>query len=148
MKRSEAVGIRKALDNLVVKLALVNEDAFNSSAAEINENAAAFRVWLAERDYARGDVTIDPDDNCPYWAMHNHGPSYGQIHQPSKSPTVWTHCHGTTPETAREFIAEGHNPYHAGHYCRENSVIAMCNTDNTVHPPSVLPQAWDIVSAE
>ena len=144
MKRSEAVGIRRALDNLIGKMNLVDEAAFNASAAEINDNIYAFRVYVPDRDYVRGDVTIDPADNCPYWAMHNHGPSYGQIHQPSKSPTVWTHCHGTTPETAREFIAEGHNPYHTGHYCKENGLTALCKRDNVVHPPSVLPDAWEV----
>ncbi len=143
MKRSEAVGIRHALDTLGRKMNLVDEAAFNASAAEINDNVYAFRVYKPDKDYARGDVTIDPADNCPYWAMHKHGPTYGQVHQPSKSPTIWTHCHGTTPETAREFVAEGHNPYMKGHYCTEYGNVKRCNCDNIVYAPSVFPDAWD-----
>ena len=56
---------------------------------------------------------------------------------------MWTHCHGTTPETARPFVAEGHNPYMIGHYCTEDGVAKRCNRDNVVHAPSVLPEAWD-----
>lgn len=145
-QRRQFYEIRRMLDNLVEKLALVNEDAFNSSAAEVNENAAAFRVWLKDADYVRGDVRIDPADGVPYWAMLNHGISTGQVCQPSLTPTIWTHCHGTTPETARPFLAEGHNPYHKGHYCIENDVVFLCLADNTVHAPSVLASAWEVVS--
>lgn len=143
MRRSEAVGIRHALDNLVKTIPLTDEASFNSSAATINDNVMAFRVWLSEADYNRGDVRIDPEDGVPYWAMHNHGVSTGQIHQPSKSPTIWTHCHGTTPETARPFVAESHNPYMEGHYCTENGEVKRCKQNNTIHAPSVYPAAWE-----
>lgn len=145
MKRSEAVGIRKALDNLVAMIPLADEMSFNGSAAAINENRMAFRVWRADRDYVRGDVAVDPVDNCPYWAMHSHGPSVGQVHQPSASPTIWTHCHGTTPETARDFRAEGHNPYMTGHYCSEGGEVYLCRVDGVVHAPSVVPTAWESI---
>lgn len=145
MKRNEAVGIRKALDNLVATITLADEASFNSSAAVINENFMAFRVWRKDRDYVRGDVAIDPADNYPYWAMLANGPSTGQVHQPSTSPTIWTHCHGTTPETARPFVAEGHNPYMEGHYCTENGAVYLCKHNNTVYAPSVLSQAWEKV---
>lgn len=145
MKRSEAVGIRKALDNLVATISLADEASFNSAASTINENHMAFRLWRDDRDYTRGDVAIDPADNCPYWAMHSHGPTIGQVHHPSTSPTIWTHCHGTTPETARPFLAEGHNPYMDGHYCIENGAVYLCKQNNTVHAPSVLPVAWEMV---
>lgn len=143
MKRSEAVGIRRALDNLCKMLELTDETAFNAKAATINDNAAAFRVYRPDKDYSRGDIVIDPADNVPYWAMHDHGPSTGQVWQPSTSPTIWTHCHGTSPETARPFVAEGHNPYMTGHYCTEGGAVWRCNRDNVVHAPSVLPEAWD-----
>ena len=144
-QRKQFFEIRRLLDNLVMKLALANEDAFNSSAAEVNDCAAAFRTWISDADYKRGDVRIDSEDGVPYWAMHDHGISTGIVCQPSKSPTMWVHCHGTTPETARSFVAEGHNPYMVGHYCFEGDVVARCNQDNTIHPPSVLPTAWEIV---
>ena len=144
-QRKQFFEIRRLLDETVAGYSLVNEDAFNSSAEIINRNAAAFRVWVKDADYSRGDVRVDPADGVPYWAMLNHGVSTGQIHQPSLSPTIWTHCHGTTPETARPFIAEGHNPYHKGHYCTENGAVFMCNMDFTVHAPSVLPGAWEVV---
>ena len=147
MKRSEAVGIRKALDNLVATIPLADEVAFNGSAGVINENYMAFRVWLADVDYVRGDVRVDPADGVPYWAMHDNGKTSGQVHQPSVSPTVWVHCHGTTMETARPFIAEGHNPYMTGHYCTENGGIFRCKRDNVVHAPSVLLDAWEKVAA-
>lgn len=147
-QRAQFFEYRRLLDELIKGYSLTNEDTFNSSADIINKNAAAFRIWSADADYLRGDVRIDPADGVPYWAMHAHGISSGHVCQPSKSPTMWVHCHGTTPETARPFMAEGHNPYHKGHYCIENGAVFLCNTDNTVHAPSALPNAWEQVEKE
>lgn len=144
-QRAQFFEIRRLMDKLVATIPMSDETEFNASAPAINENAAAIRTWLSDADYVRGDVRIDPSDGVPYWAMHNHGISTGQVHQPSQSPTIWTHCHGTTPETARPFLAEGHNPYMTGHYCTEGGVVKRCNRDGVVHAPSVLPAAWDDV---
>lgn len=141
--RKKGFQIREILDDVVSGLGAENEAGFNAAAAEINRKAAAIRTYMPDRDYRRGDMVIDPADGIPYWAMHDHGPSTGQVHRPSQSPTVWTHCHGTTPETARPFAAEGHNPYMAGHYCTENGNVKRCTQNNTVHAPSVLPGAWE-----
>lgn len=146
MKRSEARAIRKALNELIHGYGMTSEAAFNARAATINEYAPIFPLWKEDADYDRGDVTIDPADSVPYWAVHAHGKTSGQIHQPSKSSTVWMHCHGTTPETARPFAAEAPNPYHTGHYCTENGGTYRCKQDNVVHAPSVLPGAWEVVS--
>lgn len=144
-QRKQFFEIRRLMDEIVAAIPAADETEFNASASAINENAAAIRTWLSNGDYVRGDVRIDPSDGIPYWAMHTHGASTGLIYQPSQSPTIWTHCHGTTPETAREFIAEGHNPYMTGHYCTENGMIKRCIQDNTVYAPSVWPQAWETV---
>lgn len=142
-QRKQFFEIRRLMDKIVAAIPVADEAAFNAAAATINENAAAFRTWLKDADYKRGDVTIDPADGVPYWSMHDHGASTGNSCQPSQSPTMWTHCHGTTPETARPFVAEGHNPYMTGHYCTENGVAKRCTQDNIVYSPSVYPSAWE-----
>lgn len=142
---AKCAAIRDILDGVVTDIGATDEASFNAKAAAINAKAAAIRTWIPDRDYKRGDMAIDPMDGIPYWALHDHGVTTGHICQPSQSPTMWTHCHGTTPETARPFLAEGHNPYMTGHYCKEGAVVARCKQDNTVHAPSVLPGAWDII---
>lgn len=141
----KCAAIRDILDGVVADIGATDEAAFNEKAAIINQKAAAIRTWIPERDYKRGDMTVDPMDGVPYWSLHDHGTTTGHICQPSQTPTMWTHCHGTTPETARPFLAEGHNPYMAGHYCTEGDVTSKCIQDNTVHAPSVLPGAWETV---
>ena len=142
-KKVQASAVRDVLNGVVRDIPAADETAFNSAAAVINEKAAAIPGWRNDIDYQRGALVIDREDGAPYWAIHAQGPTSGQVHQPSKTPTMWTHCHGTTPETARPFVAEGHNPYMTGHYCTEDGVIRRCNRDNVVHAPSVLPEAWD-----
>lgn len=142
-QRKQFFEIRRMLDNLVATIPMADETEFNASAAVINDNAAAIRVWRSDIDYKRGALAIDPENGVPYWAMHEHGPSNGQVHQPSQSPTIWAHCHGTSPETARPFVAEGYNPYNKGHYCTEGEGVYRCVQDNNVFAPSVYPQAWE-----
>lgn len=142
-KRALAFAVRDILNGVVRDIAATDEASFNAAAAVINEKAAAIPVWREDLEYQRGDLVVDREDSVPYWAIHAQGPTSGQVHQPSTSPTMWTHCHGTTPETARPFLTEAHNPYMTGHYCTENGATKRCNRDNVVHAPSVLPEAWD-----
>ena len=143
--QKQCADVRGILDKVVEAIPMSNEAEFNASASAINENAAAIRVWVRLKSYKRGDIRMDKADGIPYWAMHDHTSYEGQECQPSLTPTMWAHCHGTTPETARPFVAEGHNPYMTGHYCTENGAAYLCKQDNTVHAPSVLPDAWEIV---
>ncbi len=142
-QRKRLIEVRRILDEAIEGMGLTDEAAFNEKAAEVNDKAAALRVWLADADYQRGDVRIDPADGAPYWAMHDHGATSGQVHRPSESPTIWTHCHGTTPETARPFVAEGHNPYRVGHYCTDGDRVYRCTMDNCVWSPETYPTAWE-----
>jgi len=142
-QRKQFFAMRGMMDKIVAAIPASSEAEFNASAAAINENAAAIRVWVAGRSYNRTDIRIDPADGVPYWALHTHSSVEGAELQPSLTPTIWAHCHGTTLETARPFVAEGHNPYMAGHYCTENGAVFVCIQNNTVHAPSVLPQAWN-----
>ena len=141
-QRAQLFDVRRILDKYEKGMNLTDESAFNAAAAIINEDAAAFRVWLENGDYQRGDVRIDPADNVPYWAIHSHGAASGHICQPSKTPSMWAHCHGTSPETARPFVAESYNLYQQGHYCTEHGAVFLCLANNTVHAPGVLPSAW------
>lgn len=143
--------IREFWDDIMASIPTSTEAEFNENADQVNIATIAARVWLAgtaekSRHYERGDIRVDPADGVPYWAMHSHDSVPGQELQPSITPSIWTHCHGTTPETARPFVAEGHNPYQAGHYCTEDGKVYCCNTANIIHAPSVYAQAWDEVA--
>lgn len=143
--------IRDFMDRKIQEIPTASEAEFNAAAEKINTDVVAIRIWKGATEeeqptYQRGDIRIDPEDGIPYWAVTTHTSYVGQECQPSKTETIWTHCHGTSVATAREFKAEGHNPYQPGHFCREDGKVFKCNTANTVHAPSVLPQAWDEVA--
>ena len=144
--RQHLAAVRAILEDVVKDIGATDEASFNAAAATVNKKIAAIRTWIEDGEYIRGDMTIDPEDGVPYWAIHSHGKSTGHVCQPSKSPTMWAHCHGTSPETARPFIAESYNTYSTGHYCIEGNVVARCIQDGIVYPPSVLPAAWEIIS--
>ena len=144
--RRQGAAIRSILDEVVTGIGAVDEASFNAATAVINKKAAAIRTWIPDGDYLRGDLAIDPVDGVPYWAIHDHGRTSGHVCQPSVSPTMWAHCHGTTPETASEFVAESYNPYNIGHYCRDAGKVWRANRDAVVYAPSVWPDAWEEVS--
>lgn len=137
--------VNAILKGVVADIGAVDEAGFNAAAAVINAKAAAIQTWVADRDYLRGDLAIDPADGVPYWAIHSHGKTSGHICQPSQSPTMWAHCHGTTPETARDFVAESYNPYNVGHYCKSGDKVWRCVHDAVVYAPDVWPDGWEVV---
>lgn len=141
--RQYLASVRTILDGVVKDIGATDEASFNAAAATINKKIAAIRTWIEDGEYIRGDMTIDPEDGIPYWAIHSHGKSTGHVCQPSKNHTIWAHCHGTTPETARPFVAEGYNPYMEGHYCIENDKTYRCKQNNIVYAPSAYPIAWE-----
>ena len=117
-------------------------NSIQNDTSEINSHLNIIRQWIPYASYARNEIRIDPYDNIPYWALHNHTSVEGQELQPHNSPTVWAHYHGISPKTARPFVAEGHNPYKKDQYCLENNKCYKCLIDNIVYAPSVYPQAW------
>ena len=141
--KARLAAIRSVLDMMVDEIGAADEASFNAKAAEINKKAAAIPVWREDKDYKRGAMAIDPADGVPYWAIHDQGPGVGQVHRPSQSPTMWAHCHGTTPGTAREFLAESYNPYNEGHYCVSKGAVWRCKVNSCVYAPDAWPDAWE-----
>ena len=141
--RKQGAAIRSILDEVVTGIGATDEVSFNAAAAEINRLSAAVPVWRPDGNYKRGALTMD--GGVPYWAMHDNGAASGQVHRPGESPTVWAHCHGTTPETAREFVAESHNPYNVGHYCKSGGKTWRSARDAVVFSPDVWPDGWEEV---
>ena len=141
--RKQRAAIRSILDEVVSGIGAADEASFNARAAEINKKAAAIPAWREDKDYKRGAMVVDPADGVPYWAIHDQGPGIGQVHRPSQSPTMWAHCHGTTPETARDFVAESYNPYNVGHYCKSGDKVWRCVRDAVVYAPDVWPDGWE-----
>lgn len=141
--RKQGAAIRSILDEVVSGIGAADEASFNARAAEINKKAAAIPAWREDKDYKRGAMVVDPADGVPYWSIHDQGPGTGQVHRPSQSPTMWAHCHGTTPETARDFVAESYNPYNVGHYCKSGDKVWRCVRDAVVYAPDVWPDGWE-----
>lgn len=144
-QRKRLEEIRNVLDIVVREIGATDEAAFNRSAGMINERAAAIRVWTPQGDYRRGDMAVDPEDGVPYWAIHDHGKSSGHVCQPGTSPTMWAHCHGTSSETARVFLAESYNPYNEGHFCMYSGKVWRCKRDSVVYSPDEWAAAWERV---
>ena len=136
MTRDEAKGIRAALDNLVIKIV--------DSPAEINENSAAIRIWKPGV-FVVGDVRAY--EGIPYKCVQAHNSTGDESWNPAATPALWMQYHGTTPETARAWIAPtgAHDMYKAGEYMiYTDGRTYRCITD-TVYAPDAYAAAWEVV---
>lgn len=131
---------RKAMDQFLPQTA--------DSAALAQEYAPIMRPWVAgtmedPKDYALNDLRTE--NGVPYkcTGAHTHHGEPGW--NPASGSSLWRRFHGTTPDTAWEFTADGANPYMTGEYCVENGSVYRCKDDNVVHAPSVLPGSWEAV---
>ncbi len=131
------LAVRKALDVLVTKIA--------DSTAEINENLAAIRPWHPGA-YAAGDVRMH--GGIPYRCVQAHDSTANPGWTPEATPALWAQYHGTTPDTARPWIAPtgAHDMYNAGEYVLwTNGACYQCVQD-TAYSPADYSAAWKQVA--
>lgn len=135
-QRKKLYEMRKALDNLVAKIA--------ESTEEINENVNAVRTWKQGK-YAIGDVRLY--NGAPYKCVQAHDSTGDASWNPEAAPALWMQYHGTSAETARAWVAPtgAHDMYKSGEYMIwTDGAVYKCLTD-TVYTPSDYAQAWEAV---
>ena len=132
-QRAQFFEMRKALDGYVAKIA--------DSPAEINENPAAIRLWH-EGVYEVGDVRMY--EGAPYRCVQAHDSTGNPGWNPDVA-SLWMQYHGTTAETARDWIppAGAHDMYRAGEYMVwTDGTVYRCVSD-TVYSPEAYGAAWE-----
>lgn len=110
---------------------------------EVLDLAALLQPWRPGV-YAMGDIVTW--DGEPVWCVQGHDSTATPNWTPAAAPALWAHYHGRDAAHARPFAAEGHNPYHIGHYCTEGGTIYRSKVDRNVYAPSVRPQDWEEVA--
>lgn len=136
-QRAELLAMRKALDDLVSKIV--------ESPVEINSTLVAIRPWKPGK-YAVGDVRMYY--GVPYKCVQAHESTVSTDWAPEDAPALWMQYHGTTPDTARPWIAPigAHDMYKAGEYMIfTDAQMYRCKSDTT-YSPSDYPAAWEQVS--
>ena len=128
---------RKAMDQFLPQT--------QDSAAMAQEYAPIMREWEAgtmddPEDYALNDLRTE--NGVPYKCKQPHTHHGEENWNPAAGTALWRRFHGTTKDTAWEFIADGANPYLKGEYCLENGKAFECLADSTVYAPSVMPGHW------
>lgn len=134
-QRAKFFKIREALDDFVVQIADVPQ--------KVNQYVEAIRVWNPGV-YAIGDVRNE--GGIPYKCVQAHDSTGNESWNPSATPALWMQYHGTTPETARAWVAPTgvHDMYIAGeHMIWEDGNIYLCKED-TVYSPVAYKSAWEL----
>lgn len=136
-QRKELLAMRAALDGLVGKIV--------ETPAEVNEYQAAVREWQPGA-FAVGDVRMY--QGAPYKCVQAHDSTANPGWTPEAMPALWMQYHGTTPESARPWIAPtgAHDMYKAGEYMIWTDGRLKKAKMDTVYSPADYPQAWEAVS--
>lgn len=133
-QRAELLEMRRAMDALVGKIAENTE--------EVNSYTAAVREWK-EGAYAVGDVRMY--QGVPYKCVQGHDSTANPGWTPEATPALWMQYHGTTPESARPWIAPtgAHDMYKAGEYMIWTDGKTYKSKMDTAYSPTDYPQAWE-----
>lgn len=116
---------------------------------------------------ANSTELIDKEIQIPTWRQRDYtsvpiGTPYrynGQVYklwqqhdatnQPDWTPegavSLWDICHTTNPEKAKPYVTpQGtRGMYQPDDVCIENGHVWKCKVNNTVYPPSQLPDSWE-----
>lgn len=129
---------RKALDDYIADI--------KDAPQKINEHTEIIRPWTPAV-YKAGDVRSE--NGIPYKCAQGHDSTDNPNWTPSLEPALWFQYHGTTPETARPFVAPtgAHDMYQADEYMIwTDGKIYKCITD-TAYTPEQYEQAWKLIEA-
>lgn len=132
-QRAQFLAMRKALDGFVSKIVDIP--------SEINDNMAVIRPWK-EAAYNVGDVRIY--DGIPYKCVQAHDSTGNTGWNPPATPSLWMQYHGTSKETARNWVAPAgaHDMYRAGEFMIwMDGTIYRCTSD-TIYSPTDYAAAW------
>ena len=124
---------RQALDAYLPTLA--------DTPARVNENTDLLRTWQPG-NYAAGDLRAYK--GIPYKCVQAHDSMANIGWTPDAVPALWMQYHGTSPETARPWLAPSgaHDQYKAGEYMIWTDGAVYEALSNTVYSPDQYAQAW------
>lgn len=112
---------------------------------DVIADAALLRPWTPG-DYAAGDVRVQ--DGYPYKCCQAHDSTGNPDWDPATNRALWVPYHATTAKWALPYVTPtgAHDAYQSGEYMIwADAQTYLCNTDNTVWGPDVLPDAWEVV---
>ena len=135
VQREKLFEMRKAMDARIADIVENTE--------KINESVSLIRPWV-EGVYNIGDVRMY--EGAPYKCVQAHDSTGNYTWNPNV-PALWMQYHGTTPGTARAWVAPmgAHDMYKIGEYMIwEDGKVYYCLVDTAYSPEDYSP-AWQVV---
>ena len=136
MQKAKLSAYRMAMDAAV--------EAAREDTAAINRVATLARPWKPGA-YAVGDVRVY--GGIPYRCVQAHDSTQNPDWTPDATPALWMQYHGTSPETARPWVAPAgaHDVYRTGEYMIWTDGQMYKCLQNTNFSPVEYAQAWEAV---
>jgi membrane-bound inhibitor of C-type lysozyme len=134
---NKLIAIRKAMDSALVTV------VEKGTTEAINAVTSIMRKWTPAV-YVIGDVRTE--NNVPYKCVQAHDSTTNPTWTPSATSSLWMQYHGTSIDTARNWIAPtgAHDMYKVGEYMIwTDGKIYKCIQDTT-YDPVAYAQAWEV----
>jgi len=123
-KRAEFAPFRRVADSYIGKIV--------ENPVEINENLDVIRPW-APGVFVAGDVRMH--EGAPHKCVQAHDSTGNEAWNPADTPALWMQYHGTTPESARDWITPA-----GGEYTIWTDGLTYHCLSDTVYSPAAYPQ--------
>lgn len=132
--------LRKARAALDAYLPSIRDDA-----AQINDNAVLLRAWKPGA-YSADDLR--EHRGIPYRCVQGHDSTDNPAWTPDATPALWMQYHGTSPETARAWLAPtgAQDQYKAGEYMIYTDNKIYKALEDTIYGPEQYASVWEEIN--
>lgn len=123
-------------------------EAYSLNGTQIIDREVSIPAWRADADYSAWPAGSPVTDEGQVWTLiqpHNAAHYEGR---PASLRALWGLVHTTNPERAKAWVDPlGTSGMYMKDECYkdENGVVYRCKDDNTVHPASSVPDAWEVL---
>lgn len=130
-----------AIGAMVAKQAREKAKADHEAANDIIDMAPLLKEWKM-RKWEKNDVCVCQE--LPYWCMQAHDSTDNPTWSPAYDTALWALYHGRDAAHALPYKAEGHNPYHKGHWMiYTDGYRYRSEMENNTFTPESYPNGWD-----
>lgn len=138
-RQLERINALRAAQDVAIPLIAATPSAVNLALPMI-------RPWEPGK-YAVNDIRMRNGISYKSVQAHDSGANPGWT--PEATPALWMQYHGTSPETARPYIAPtgAHDAYQKDEYAIENGKTYRCKTNATTWPPSQVAANWEMIKS-
>ena len=130
----------RAVGAMVARQAREKAAADPEAANDIIDMSPLLKPWSQGK---WDTLAVCVHESLPYWCVIGHDSTDVPNWSPADDTALWALYHGRDSAHALPFKAEGHNPYHKGHWAIYEGERYVSTKENNVWSPDDYPDGWE-----